>query len=260
MGIEEYAKTARKRGAEKISRVAALVYRVGFSDRHIIAQAAGDDLKYASRLVKKGVLKKVSQEGHRDAFVLTEVGLTLALDRLAGLIHQTGEEIHYPYLDGRVPWSMFQHECAVQQVLISLGCHKNVDGIGWQASRELRGRVRPDAIFAIFHPDGRDEKIWIEIERTTKNPLARALQIWDRLQAVKNGECSRILWVTEGRGVELALRRALEKRVAPKAFRCDQSRIHLLPDAAESLKPLRDASIVVPMWELADAGMDLLVD
>jgi hypothetical protein len=184
--------------------------------------------------------------------VLTQKGVALAEDALAGWFGYRDKETEYRYLDGRIPWGVFEHSCMIQQLLIKLDYHFNVDCVFWSTERELAGeKIRPDAELLFFLNDGDDTptRVWIELERSTKNVRSRKLQMWDRLQAIKQGKCDRIIWVAAGRGVEVALCRAILAPYAVKAWRCEQSRIHLDADVHESMAPLRDASQVVSISE-----------
>jgi hypothetical protein len=251
--IKNYAGQARERGRAKIVAVCAWLYRNGFSDHHIIAAVAGDELRYASKLVKKGYLSKIKnpdQSSTRTVFVLTELGLTIALDKLAGLIEYIGLDISYPYLQNkRLPWTLMAHSLLVQQCLIKLRCHLDIDSGGWLSERELIQFKAPYADAMVVRGDS---NMWLEVERTTKNRESRCLQFWGRLQALKQGRFHKMLWVAAGHGTKLAIERELGKDVCVMAYRDDSHRIVIIPGLGESMDTLKEASIVSTFDDLED--------
>ncbi len=257
-GIKDYAGTARKIGQEKIIRTLTWVYRWGWSSREIIARVAGDELRYAARLVKKGLLRKVNHPTSRmlpSAYVLTDAGLMVAIDNMAGLLESHNLQIDYPWVANRsrLAWTYFEHGLAVQKAMISLGCHSDTAGHWWAPEREMRGAnhrgALPDGMVMTARAD--DNQItWIEIERSFKNEEQRALQLWDRLQALKAGRFHKIRWVCATNGLALALERALGKPFIPKTWRDELSRIWREPSLGKALEPLRRASSISLLGEM----------
>lgn len=252
VAISSFAKDARRIGREKQARVAAWIFRWGYSSRQNIAQIANDDLKYAGRMVKAGLLRRIQDAEHcRNAFVLTRSGVSLALGLLESLFEMTGGSLDYRFVnDSRIPWGRFKHENCVQKIMIKLGASADVGGFWWASEKEMASggtEAVPDAMMVRG-----DERVWVEFERTVKDSESRNLQLWGRLQALKDGKFERLLWVfdeSEG-GVGLSLTRAFGKKVVPHTYRNRHGSIIQLGDHSESLQPLKDISQIVSLGEL----------
>lgn len=253
LDIKTYAGTARKIGRDKIKRTITWIYRWGWSSREIIGMVAGDELRYAARLVKQGLLHKVEHPSGmlKSAYLLTETGFMMAVDEMADMLEFDGIPINYPWVSNRsrIAWTYFQHGLDIQKVMIGLGCHKQAYANWWASEREMRERIHrgalPDAML-----ENSDRITWIEVERNFKNEEQRSLQLWDRLEALKNRKFHEIRWVCATRGIALAVERALDAPFIPKTWRdAESSRIWREPSLGESLKPLREASKVSLLTE-----------
>lgn len=253
--IKMCAKYARNIGQAKIERVCCWIFRWGYADRHIISEVACDDLRYASRLAKRGLLKCArNPDNGRDMYVLTHTGLKIAMDIMAPSLEQYAFYPKYPYADDkRLPWGRVKHSNLIQLAMIRLGCHNEAGSESWFSERELAdgtSGAKPDASLI------RDSHIWVELERTSKNRESRALQFWQRMEAFMEGNFDKILWVTDGPGLKVEIERQLQKEMCVKAVSDGNGRISLIPSLSEPMTALKNASVVIPLAELDESILD----
>lgn len=238
------AQYAQEIGREKMARVCAWLFRWGYCDRNIIALVAGDDLKYGSRLAKKGLLLKVENpKGGRSMYVLSQAGVDLAVNCLVEFLEIRCANTEYKYLVKReLPWCMTGHDNLVQEAMIRLGFHLSPIGTNWYSGNELANGThgsKPDAQFNID-----ESKVWIEVETSGKNRESRCLQMWQRMNSMDKGKFTKLLWIFPNAGRILEVKRELEKDVCIAAYKDTKSHITLVPEEYQPMWRLKQISVL----------------